>query len=75
MAINSAMGPQKSESAWTLLHITPIYVEFGATRACFVTKQGQEAINRKIHNLENRNRRGNPNVVLWKGQPYNISGL
>ena len=24
-----------------------MYVEFGATRACFVTKQGQESINRK----------------------------
>ena len=23
-----------------MLHITPIYVELGATRACFVTKQG-----------------------------------
>ena len=37
-------------------------LEFGATRACFVTKQGQESIKRKIRNLENRNRRGNFNV-------------
>ena len=30
---------------------------FGATRACFVTKQGRETIMRKISNLEHRNRR------------------
>ena len=41
-----------------MLHVTPVYVEFGATRACFVTKQGQESINRKIRNLDNPNRRG-----------------
>ena len=38
-----------------------MYVQFGATRACFVTKQGQESINRKIYNLEHRNRRGHSN--------------
>ena len=41
---NSAMGPQKSESAWKLLHSTPTYVEFGATWACFVTKQSKESM-------------------------------
>ena len=59
-----APGLHKSESAWKLLHITPIYVEFGATRACFMTTQGQETINRKIRNLENRNRRWNFNVCF-----------
>ena len=44
-----------------------MYVEFGATRACFVTKQGQESINRKNRNLEHRNRRGNFNGFFMKG--------
>ena len=64
LTINSAPGPQESESAWKLLQITRIYVEFGATRACFVTKQGQETINRKIRKREHRNRRGNVNAFL-----------
>ena len=45
-----------------MFHITPIYVELGATRACFVTKQGPESKHRKIRNLEHRNRHGNFNV-------------
>ena len=45
-----------------MFHITPSYVEFGATRACFVTKQGPESTNRKIRTLENRNRPRNFNV-------------
>ena len=49
-----------------LIHTTPIYVEFGATRACFVTQQGQEPINRKIRNLEHRNRRGVLNPFIWR---------
>ena len=57
------MGPNKSESAKKLLHITPMYVEFGATRACIVTKQGQESKDRKIRNLEHRNRRRNFKVI------------
>ena len=57
-----SLAPQKSESARTLLHMTRTYVKFGANRACFVTKQDQESKNRKIRNLENRNRRGNFNV-------------
>ena len=32
-------------------------LNFGATGACFVTKQGPESIHRKIRNLEHRNRR------------------
>ena len=36
-----------------------MYVEFGATRACFVTKQCQEPIKQKIRNLEHRNREKN----------------
>ena len=41
--MNSSPGPQESESAQQLLHITFIYEGFGATAACFVTEQGQEA--------------------------------
>ena len=37
-----------------------------ATRACFVTKQGQETINLNIRNLENRNRPGNFNVFFYE---------
>ena len=37
-----------------------MYVEFEATRACFVTKERQESINRKIRHLEHRNRRKIP---------------
>ena len=37
-----SLGPQKSESAWKMAHVTPIYVEFGATRVSYVTEQGQE---------------------------------
>ena len=44
-----------------------MYVEFGATRACFVTKQGQESINRKIRNLENQNLRGHVDDVYERG--------
>ena len=49
-----------------LLHTTLIYIEFGATGACFVTKQGQESINRKIRTLEHRNRQRNFNVLFMK---------
>ena len=41
-----------------------MFVESGATRACFVTKQGQETINRKIRNLEKQNRSGNSNLFF-----------
>ena len=37
------------------------------TRACFVTKQGQESKTRKIRNLEHRNRRRHFNVFFMKG--------
>ena len=39
-----------------------MYAEFGATRACFVTKQGPEPKHRRIRNLEHRNRQGNVDV-------------
>ena len=35
-----------------LNYITHLSVEFGTSRACFVIRQGQETINRKIRNLE-----------------------
>ena len=38
----------------------------GATRTCFVTKQGQESKHRKIRYLENRTRRRNVNVFYGK---------
>ena len=60
--MNSSPGPQKSESAWKLLHIKLMYVEFGATRACFVKKQDQKSGNRKFRNLEKRNRRRKSNA-------------
>ena len=52
-----------------MLHFTPIDIEFGATGACFVTKQSQESMFRKIRNLENRNRRGKFNVFYERVNP------
>ena len=43
-----------------------MFAELGATRACFVSRQGQETIHRKNCNLENRKRRGNFNTSFMK---------
>ena len=63
LTTNSAMGPPKSESAGKTLLITPMYAEFGATRANFVTTRSRN-YKSKIRNLENRNRREKFNVFM-----------